>query len=437
MTRIEARSLAVVVVSALALAGPASAQSSGVTLPPSGDNQKSTVSQSIGLVRVTIDYSSPDVHAPNGDDRRGKIWGQLVPYGLSRLPVGTCGDQCPWRGGANENTVFTTSHDIKVQGKPLPAGSYGLHFIPGSEEWTVIFSKNYTSWGSFTYDAKEDALRVEAKPEKSAYNEWLTYEFTDRRLDRATVALRWEDLQVPFAITVDNAVDLYMENLRRELRSDAGFNWQSWVAAARYAAQNRTNLPEALRWAETAINPPFGQTNFTTLTTLALVQEANGMTNEARKTMDQALNHPTAGPNDLHQFARQLQAQNKNEEAPPGRLAGRNGSRPRQRRPGPQGTGSGARQEGADPGTGRHRPPGGGEPDQADRRGNVDPRRAAAVSSRMLAGLHFGARPAFGGARSYAGTLWEGTSSQARSSRNDIRRETNRHRSRGAPPQRA
>ena len=148
----------------------ANAQFGGLTLPPSGDNQRAVVTQYIGPVKISIDYSSPDVHAPDGSDRRGKIWGTLVPYGMTNLGFGTCGDNCPWRGGANENTVFSTSHDIKVQGQPLAAGSYGLHFIPSENEWTAIFSKNFTSWGSFTYDTKEDALRVTAKPEKSEYH---------------------------------------------------------------------------------------------------------------------------------------------------------------------------------------------------------------------------------------------------------------------------
>ena len=144
---------------------PASAQVPGVTLPPDGDNQFASVTQGIGPVRVTVRYNSPDVHSPTGEDRRGKIWGTPVAhYGMADLGFGTCGDQCPWRGGANENTVFTVSHDVKVQGQTLPAGSYGLHFLAGPEEWTVIFSKSSTSWGSYFYDAKEDALRVTAKP---------------------------------------------------------------------------------------------------------------------------------------------------------------------------------------------------------------------------------------------------------------------------------
>ena len=99
-----------------------------------------------------------------GTDRRGKIWGGLVPYGWHEDNFGACGKQCSWRGGANENTVFTTSHDLQVEGQPLPAGRYGLFFVPGESEWTVIFSKNSTSWGHYFYDAAEDALRVTVKP---------------------------------------------------------------------------------------------------------------------------------------------------------------------------------------------------------------------------------------------------------------------------------
>ncbi|HEX7182908.1 MAG TPA: DUF2911 domain-containing protein [Thermoanaerobaculia bacterium] len=315
MARKSFRLLAPVAAAALLAAVPAAAQFPGLTVPPSGDNQLSSVTQGIGLVRLTIQYNSPNVHSPEGEDRRGKIWGGLVPYGMTNLGFGTCGDQCPWRGGANENTVFTTTHDVKVQGQPLPAGSYGLHFVPGPEEWTIIFSKNHTSWGSFFYDAKEDALRVKAKPEKSEYHEWLTYEFTDRETDRATVALKWEELQVPFTVTVDNIKDLYVEAIRRDLRTSTGFTWQNWVEAARYALDNKVNLEEGLRWADQAIHSPIGQENFTTLTTLADLQAANGKTEESRKTMELALNHRTAGPLDVHMYGRQLQRQNKNEEA--------------------------------------------------------------------------------------------------------------------------
>src|SRR5437016_11112390 len=159
-----------------------------ITQPPSGGNQRQTIIQQIGVVKVSIDYSSPHVHSPQGVDRRGKIWGTLVPWGMANLGFGTC-KECPWRVGANENTVFTTSNDIQVNGSTLPAGSYALFAIPQQDEWTWIFSKNHTSWGSFFYDPAEDALRVKAKPEKAEYREVLTFDFTERKDDHATVAM--------------------------------------------------------------------------------------------------------------------------------------------------------------------------------------------------------------------------------------------------------
>ncbi len=301
----------------LGIATGVSAQQFGsLTLPSSGDNQRAIVTQYIGLVQVSIDYSSPDVHAPDGSDRHGKIWGTLVPYGMANLGFGTCGDQCPWRGGANENTVFKVSHDVKVQGQPLKAGAYGLHFIPGETEWTIIFSNNSTSWGSFTYNAIEDALRVSAKPGKSEYHEWLTYEFTDRQPKQATVALKWEDLQLPFIITVDNLEDLYIQNIDHELRNATGFSWENWNAAAQYSLQAKSHLDKGLEWAQTAVSSPsYGVENFTTLSTLAQLQEAKGLAAESKKTLDRALNHRTAGPIDLHQYARSLQRQKKTEES--------------------------------------------------------------------------------------------------------------------------
>lgn len=291
----------------------AAAQS--ITTPPSGGNERAGVTQQIGLVKISIDYSSPHVHSPQGADRRGKIWGTLVPWGLNNLGFGTC-KECPWRVGANENTVFTTTHDIVVNGSPLPAGSYALFAIPQQDEWTWIFSKNHTSWGSFFYDPAEDVLRVKAKPEKAEYREVLTFDFTKRKDDHATVAMKWEELAVPIDITVPNAVDLYITNMRNELRTSPGFNDSSWEQAARYAFDNK-RFAVALPWAETAVSGGggIGRKTFTNLITLSDVQEANGKTAEAAKTREEAMNLPSATVFDLHGYARQLMAAGKKEEA--------------------------------------------------------------------------------------------------------------------------
>jgi tetratricopeptide (TPR) repeat protein len=234
---------------------------------------------------------------------------------MANLGFGTC-KECPWRVGANENTVFTTSNDIQVNGSTLPAGSYALFAIPQQDEWTWIFSKNHTSWGSFFYDPAEDVLRVKAKPEKAEYREVLTFDFTERKEDHATVAMKWEELAVPIDITVPNAADLYVATMRNELRNSPGFNDTAWQQAARYALDNK-HPAEGLQWAERSINPAggIGRKNFTNLMTLADAQEANGKTADAAKSREEAMNDPSATVFDLHGYGRQLIAKGKAAEA--------------------------------------------------------------------------------------------------------------------------
>lgn len=306
--------LALAVLLTPALSAPAAAQA-GLTIPPPGGNQKASVSQWIGPVEVTITYNSPDVTAPDGTDRTGAIWGQLVPYGMANLGFGTCGDQCPWRAGANENTTFSVSHDVRVEGEPLAAGSYGLHMIPGEETWTLIFSNDSTSWGSYFYDAAEDALRVEVTPREHPYTHWLTYEFIDRQAEQATAALQWENLEVPWTIEVPNATDLYIERMARDLRGSAGFTWTSWMNAAN-AAVAMDRPEQAVEWAEQAVGSPgIGQENFATLTTLAVAHGAAGDMEASNAALDRAMTHPTADPIQIHGLGRQLLAQGRTEDA--------------------------------------------------------------------------------------------------------------------------
>ncbi|MEL6672706.1 MAG: DUF2911 domain-containing protein [Bacteroidota bacterium] len=288
-----------------------------LTSPPSGWSQKSEVSQWIGLAKVTINYSSPDVTDNAGNSRDGQIWGKLVPYGLNNLGFGTS-QSAPWRAGANENTIFTVSHDVNIEGKKLKAGTYGLHMIarPEGEKWTVIFSHNSGAWGSFFYDASEDALRVEVMPKKNEFTEWLTYEFIDRKKDHAVASLQWERILVPFKIEVENLTDMYVSTMRQELQSSPGFSWQSWVTATNYCVQNQTNLEEALAWSDQAISAPFvGQKNFTTLQAKASVLMAMKKQDEAMGIMDEAINHASAVPGQIHVYGRQLLTMGMKEKA--------------------------------------------------------------------------------------------------------------------------
>src|SRR5437763_16989634 len=100
-------------------------ETSELSLPPNGDNERSEVSQWIGPVKISIDYHSPHVHNPAANDRTGHIWGELVHYGFVDEGFGPS-QSTPWRAGANETTTITISEDVKVDGKDIKADTYAL-----------------------------------------------------------------------------------------------------------------------------------------------------------------------------------------------------------------------------------------------------------------------------------------------------------------------
>jgi tetratricopeptide (TPR) repeat protein len=278
-----------------------------LTLPPNGDNQKSSVSQWIGPVQVTITYNSPNVHAPNGDDRTGHIWGELVHYGMIDQGFGSS-KAAPWRAGANENTTISFSHPVKLEGKDIAAGTYGLFLeVQKDGPWTWIFSKNSGSWGSYFYNPAEDALRVSVNPVDAPYTEFLTYSFDDRNATSTVAFLQWEKKKVPFKIEVPNINDYYIAAVREQLTSWPGFYVDNYRAAAQFCARNKVNLEEALTWADAAMNPNNGGTeDFNGLSTKAQVLTAMGKGADAAAIMDKAIKLPTASVQNIHQYGRTL-----------------------------------------------------------------------------------------------------------------------------------
>ena len=200
--------------------------------------------------------------------------------------------------------------------QPVAAGSYGVFFVPGQPDWTLVLSKNSTSWGHYFYDESEDALRATVKSEKAPYREWLTWEFTERKPDAATLTLAWEELAVPVRIEVPDANELWYQGIARELRSSPGFDWTNWVEASQFLVQRKLHLDVAETWAtKAASDPAVGQENFRSLSNLAQVQAANGKTAASDATMKKAVDHPTATIFDLHQAGRQLLGQGRTDKA--------------------------------------------------------------------------------------------------------------------------
>jgi tetratricopeptide (TPR) repeat protein len=273
---------------------------------PQAASPAAEVSQTIGISKITINYSRPAV---NG--REGRIWGQIVPFGYTVQGFGN-GKKIPWRAGANENTVITFTEDVKVEDKELKAGSYGLHvayFENGEAD--VIFSNNTSSWGSFWYEESEDALRVRVKSVENDFTERLTYDFVDINANSAVAVLDWENKRIPFK--VEYAVhDIVVQNAMDMLRGSTGFGFQGPLSAAQYCVNNNTHLDQALIWADQALNMVRNaQTlNVKGQVLFALKRDAEGLT-----VMNEMVDDPSVLPNNVYAFGNQLISLNKDKEA--------------------------------------------------------------------------------------------------------------------------
>ena len=293
---------------------------SEIAMPPNGDNERAEVSQWVGLVKISIDYHSPNVHGGGGADRTGHIWGELVGYGFFDEGFGPS-HATPWRVGANESTTISLSHDVKIEGKDLKAGTYALFLdVEKTGPWTWIFSRSAKGWGSYQYDPKNDALRVSVNPIDAPYIEFLTFGFDERRPSSTVAYMQWERKRVPFKIEVPNVTQLYVDQMREDLLTWPGFNYQNWQNAAQFCADNKINLDEALVWADRAIHEPFrgatlGAENFSTLQTKASVLQAMGRESEADAVMDKAIDMPDAGLLLVHSYGMRLLRASRNDRA--------------------------------------------------------------------------------------------------------------------------
>ncbi|MDH7444041.1 DUF2911 domain-containing protein [Aquimarina sp. 2201CG14-23] len=243
-------------------------------------SQRAQVTQRVGITDITIDYGRPSV-------KEREVWGKLVPYGFNNLGFGTS-TAAPWRAGANTNTTIEFAHDVKVEGKDIKAGLYGLHIALKEDGGaTIIFSKNTSSWGSYFYDEKEDALRLDVQTKEAPHTETLTFLFPSFEANSTIAALRWEKKEIPFKIEV-NVEDIVLEGIKDDLRSNAGFTQSNWDNAANYAF-NAGKIDQALEWVNASISGNFfSKETFGNLSLKSQILGKQGKTQEAMAIVDKA-----------------------------------------------------------------------------------------------------------------------------------------------------
>jgi hypothetical protein len=274
---------------ALPLVSAAGQQGAPVMVVPR-ESQRATVSQTIGLSNISINYHRPAV-------KGRKIWGALVPF------------DSVWRAGANENTVLAVTSPFTVGGTRLPAGRYGLHTIPSGSTWTIILSREANNWGSFSYDPADDAVRFSVTPQAAPHAEWLRYTLEDPTDSTVVVTLRWEKLSVAFPLTIPTN-EVVMDSLDHQLVGLQQFWPTGWLEAARWALGHNTGLDRATAWTDRAIRIA---PSFAALRLKATLLERQGSRSEAEALRAQAMSLATEA--DINTLGYQLLGQGKTDEA--------------------------------------------------------------------------------------------------------------------------
>jgi tetratricopeptide (TPR) repeat protein len=242
-----------------------------VRLKPMQVSPGASVSQTLGITTVKIDYFRPAV--------KGRvIWGELVPFGQV------------WRAGANEATVFTFSDAVKIGGKELPAGTYGFFAIPGKETWTLILNKKAKQWGAYAYKAEEDVLRLDVKPQAAPHQEYLQYDLQVAAPERLRMDLRWEKLAVGFDIEID-VKGLYWKHLEETLAQAPSTDWVPWYQAANYCLQQNVHLDKAMGWIDGSLK---AQEVYRNLELKARLLQKAGKVAEAMPYLEKAIAAATA-----------------------------------------------------------------------------------------------------------------------------------------------
>ena len=230
----------------------------------------SKLEQTIGMTDVSVTYSRPRV-------KGRKIFGDLVPFGKM------------WRTGANKNTVFNFQHDVRIDGKPLKAGSYALYTVPSDGNWEFIFYSDSENWGlPKNWDDSKVALRFSKKVNNKLKStvEAFSIVINVQSDDRAFVALSWENTFAGFTVKVPTD-KLVQQSISSTLNSD-GAKSKDYYAAAVYYLNAEKDIAKAEAWMDTAMsmtdNPKFWQ-----LRQQSLIYAAAGKTKEAIKTAKKSL----------------------------------------------------------------------------------------------------------------------------------------------------
>ena len=231
-------------------------------LPEASPGAKAALT--VGITDIEIVYHRPGV-------KGRQIWGGLVPWNEV------------WRLGANQATTISFSTPVQVEGRDVPAGTYGLFAIPGQDRWTLILNKKPKQWGAYFYKQEEDLLRFDVKPQTGPAMEWMAFHMTPSGSDAAVIEMAWDTLRVPFTVQVD-VQRIVWEDLDRLLNGKP--DGDVYLSAVIYALQTNTRVDQALGWVDKSLAL---QESFWAHEYKAKLLQRQGRVEEALSHLDKAM----------------------------------------------------------------------------------------------------------------------------------------------------
>jgi hypothetical protein len=194
----------------------------------------SKITQDVGLIKVEVEYSRPSA-------KGRKVFGDLVPFGEL------------WRTGANNSTKVMFSDDAKVGGIALPKGTYALYTVPGEKEWSVVFYKNTTFWGTpEPKDFKEEDVAARVKVPVLPLRDMVesfSMGFNNLRNNGADLEISWEYTKIAVPITVDTDGKV-MSAIKSTMEGPGA---DSYYASARYYFEEKKDMAQALAWVDQSL----------------------------------------------------------------------------------------------------------------------------------------------------------------------------------------
>ncbi len=200
-----------------------------ITMPAPSPAQ--TVTQKFGLGDVTVEYSRPAA--------KGRVvFGDIVPFGKI------------WRTGANATTKITFTTDVKVEGKDVKAGTYGIYSIPNKYSWEVMLYNDVTLNGNVAeYKTENEVARFKVSTKKTgALVESFTIGLDNVLPTEALLTLSWENTAVSLKLTTDIDAAV-MKSIDESMKSEK----PDYFRAAQYYLENGKDLKQALIWVNKAV----------------------------------------------------------------------------------------------------------------------------------------------------------------------------------------